>query len=242
LKLIDATWEKRNLGVTCVEAIVEPTDTVDDVRSRLAEVSAQYTVVKVPAMRADVMFCMAELGYAFIEGAINVSWKVGPIMLPKIQQRMADGTSHALMDEVDKQTLFAEIRKGMYDTDRVALDPHFGKDRAAERYIGWISDEIARGTDLYKMTYKDEAIGYFTMKDVGDGVYYPFLAGMYERYRTSGMGFLVAYRPMVEVAARGGRLISTYISTNNEPAIRMHVNLSFNFGQVTYVYVKHAAT
>jgi hypothetical protein len=238
--VIDAHWEKRNLGVSCVEVVVDAADSVDEIRARLAETNAQYTVVKVPAPRVDAMFAVSELGFAFIEGAINVSWKVGtPIALPKIQQRIADSTSHALMNDADRDVLWAELRKGMHDTDRVALDPHFGKDRAAERYIGWIQDEIARGTDVYKMTYKDQAIGYFTMKHVGDGVYYPFLAGMYESHRTSGMGFLVAYRPMIEVMARSGRVISTYISTNNEPAIRMHVNLSFNFGQVTYVYVKH---
>jgi hypothetical protein len=240
LKIVDATWEKRNLGVTCVEATVEPADTIAGIRRGLVEVAAQYVVVKVPAGRADAMFCLPEMGYAFIEASINVSWKVVPLELPGIQKRMADGTGHVLMDDADKQVLWSELRKGIHDTDRVALDPHFGKERAGERYVGWIQDEIARGTDVYKLTYKGQAIGYFTMKHLGDGVYYPFLGGMYESHRSSGMGFLVAYKPMCEVAARGGRSISTYISTNNEPAIRMHVSLGFSFGQVTYVYVKHS--
>jgi FR47-like protein len=63
---------------------------------------------------------------------------------------------------------------------------------------------------------------------------------MYESHQSSGMGFLVAYKPMCEVAARGGRTISTHISTNNDRAIRIHVSLGFSFGQVTYVYVKHS--
>lgn len=239
MKIIDAIWEKRNLGVTCVEATIEPTDTLDAIRERLAEVAAQYVVVKLPAGRADAMFCVSQLGYTFIETSIHVTWKVVPIKLSGIQQRMADSTSHVLMDDADKQVLWSELRKGMHDTDRVSLDPHFAKERAAERYVGWIQDEIARGTDVYKLTLKDQSIGYFTMKHLGDGVYYPFLGGMYESHRSSGLGVIVAYKPMCEVTARGGRSISTHISTSNESAVRMHVSLGFNFGQMTYVYVKH---
>ena len=239
MKIVDATWEKRNLGVTCLEATIEADDTVASIRNRLVELNAQYVVVKLPAGRADAMFCVSEMGFAFVEASIHVSWKVGSLELPGIQQRMADGTSHVLMDDADKQVLWSELRKGIHDTDRISIDPHFGKERAAERYVGWIQDEIARGTDVYKLTYKSEAIGYFTMKHLGDGVYYPFLGGMYDSHRSSGLGFLVAYKPMCEVAARGGRSISTHISTNNDRAVRMHVSLGFSFGQVTYVYVKH---
>jgi len=240
LRIIDAIWEKRNLGVTCVEATIEPADTIAEIRSQLAEASAQYMVVKLPAGRADAMFCLSELGYAFIEASIHITWKVAPLELSGLQRRMADGTGHALMDDADRQVLWSELRKGIHNTDRASVDPHFAKERAAERYVGWIQDELARGTDVYKLTLKGQAIGYFTMKHLGDGVYYPFLGGMYESHQNSGLGFLVAYKPMCEVAARGGRSISTYISTNNERAIRIHVSLGFNFGQVTYVYVKHS--
>lgn len=240
MKIIDATWEKRNLGVTCVEATIEPADTLAGIRQQLAEATAQYMVVKLPAGRADAMFALSELGYTFIEAGIHVTWKVVPLELSGLQRRMADSTGHVLMNDADKQVLWSELRKGIHDTDRVALDPHFARERAAERYVGWIQDELARGTDVYKLTYKDQAIGYFTMKHLGDGVYYPFLGGMYESHQSSGMGFLVAYKPMCEVAARGGRSISTHISTNNDRAIRIHVSLGFSFGQVTYVYVKHS--
>lgn len=240
MKIIDAIWEKRNLGVTCVEATVEPTDTADAIRERLATISAQYAVVKLPAGRADAMFAVSELGYVFIEALIHVTWKVVSLELPGILKRMDDSVGYARMDDADKERLWSELRNGLHDSDRVSLDPHFSKERAAERYVGWIQDELARGTDVYKMTLKDQAIGYFTMKHLGDGVYYPFLAGMYASHRSSGLGFLVPHKPKCEVVARGGRSISTYISTNNEAAIRMHVTAGFNFGQVTYVYVKHS--
>ena len=240
MKIIDAIWEQRNLGVTCVEVAIEPTDTLDAIRQGLVEIAAQYVVVKLPAGRADAMFCVSQLGYTFVETSIHVTWKVVPTPLSGIQQRMADSTRHVLMDDADKQVLWSELRKGIHETDRVSVDPYFAKDRAAERYVGWIQDEIARGADVYKLTLKDQSIGYFTMKHLGDGIYYPFLGGMYESHRKSGLGVIVAYKPMCEVTARGGRSISTHISTNNESAVRMHVSLGFNFGQMTYVYIKHS--
>jgi hypothetical protein len=143
------------------------------------------------------------------------------------------------MHERDLQELWSEIRDGMYDTDRVSLDPHFTREQASNRYIWWIQDEMARGSDVYKLIFKDQSIGYFTMKNLGDGVYYPFLAGMYRSHRTSGLGFTIAYKPLCEIAARGGTSVSTYISTNNDSAVRLHASLGFRFEEITYVYTRH---
>lgn len=240
VKIIDAIWEQRNLGVTCVEVAVEPGDSVAALRDALTTRTVQYAVVKLPAGRVDAMFALTELGFTFIEGLINVTWKLGPIELPKLQQRLDDGVGYALMDNDDQDQLWRELRSGIHDTDRVAIDPRFSKEKAGERYVGWIQDELARGTDVFKMTLKGNAVGYFTMKHLGDGVYYPFLGGMYQSHRNSGLGFLVAHKPKHELVKRNGKQISTYISTNNEPTIRMHVAHGFHFGQVTYVYVKHS--
>jgi hypothetical protein len=239
MKIIDAVWEERNLGVTCEEVDIETTDTIEDVKNQLSKLTAQYIVINVPAGRSDVMFCLSEQGYAFIEGKIHITKVVKDLELSGIQRRLADSVGYALMAEGDMQVLQDEIRNDMYDTDRIYLDPYFRKEQAADRYVGWIADEVAQGTDVYKLTYKDQPIGFFTMKDLGAGRYYPFLAGMYDSHRKSGLGFNIAYKPMCEIAKRGGKSISTYISTNNNQAVRIHVSLGFSFDQTLYVYVKH---
>ncbi|HEV1285410.1 MAG TPA: hypothetical protein VNU44_08870 [Bryobacteraceae bacterium] len=239
MKIIDAIWEKRNLGVTCVEVALDATDTVREVKYALAFLEPQYLVVKVPAGRTDLMFCLSEIGCSFIEAAIHVTRKVDDLELSGIQKRLADSVSYAPMQESDLRVLWDEIRNGMYETDRVSLDSHFTKEQASNRYIGWIQDEIARGTDVYKLVYKDQSIGHFTMKDLGNGVYYPFLAGMYRSHRTSGLGFNITYKPLCEIAARGGTSLSTYISTNNDSAVRLHASLGFRFEEITYVYTRH---
>jgi hypothetical protein len=239
MKIVNAIWERRNLGVTCVEVALEPTDTVRDVKKALAPLEPQYLVVKVPAGRTHLMLGLSEMGCSFIEAAIHVTRKVDDLELSGIQKRLADSVSYAPMQEGDLQVLWAEIRNGMYDTDRVSLDPHFTREQASNRYIFWIQDEMERGTDVYKLMYKDQSIGYFTMKDLGDGVYYPFLAGMYRSHKNSGLGFNIAYKPLCEIAARGGTSVSTYISTNNDSAVRLHASLGFRFDEITYVYTRH---
>jgi len=239
LNIVDAVWERRNLGVSCVEVAIETSDTAAEVKNGLARLATQYLVVKVPAGRSDVMFCLSEMGCSFIEANIHITRKIAHLELSGIQKRLAAGVSYAPMQESDMQVLWDELRNGMHDTDRIYLDSYFTKEQAANRYIGWIQDEVARGSDVYKLIYKDQSIGYFTMKSLGDGVYYPFLAGMYQSHRNSGLGFNIIYKPMCEIGARGGTSVSTHISTNNGRAVRLHVSMGFRFDEITYVYIKH---
>ena len=95
MKIIDAIWEKRNLGVTCVEVALDATDTVREVKYALAFLEPQYLVVKVPAGRTDLMFCLSEIGCSFIEAAIHVTRKVDDLELSGIQKRLADSVSNA---------------------------------------------------------------------------------------------------------------------------------------------------
>ncbi len=186
------------------------------------------------------MLLVSEMGCAFVEASIHITRKVAELELTGVQKRLADSVSYAQMEQDDVQALWDEIRKGMYDTDRISLDPHFSKLQAANRYVGWIQDEVARGADLYKLIYRNQPIGYFAMKDLGNGVYYPFLAGMYQSHRNSGLGFNIAYKPLCEIAARGGTSVSTHISTSNDKAVRLHVSLRLPFRRDhCNVYVKH---
>jgi hypothetical protein len=239
LKIVDAFWEKRNLGVDCVEVVIEAADMAAEVKSGVARLVTQYLVVKVPAGGADIMFCLSELGFAFIEASIHITRKVAYLELSGIQKRVADSVSYALMQESDLLVLWDELRKGMHDTDRICLDPYFTKEQSANRYIGWIQDEVARGADVFKLIYKSQSIGYFTMKSLGGGVYYPFLAGMYASHRNSGLGFNIAYKPLCEIATRGGLSVSTRISANNGNVVRLYASLGFRFDEFTYVYIKH---
>lgn len=240
MKIIDAVWEKRNLGVNTLEIVIERDDTIDEIKKKLDTIHEEYMVIKVPAERTDVMLLLPQFGFSFIECTIKVTHNLKNLNLTGIQKRLVDAVSYELMNEDDIEQLFDEIKKGLFYTDRIYLDPYFTKEQAANRYIGWIKDEISRGTDLYKYIYKDKTFGFFTFKDLGNDEYYPFLAGVYSDHINTGLGFAFNYKPLMEAIRRNGKLISTYISTNNLNTIRMHNVMGFSFDEVSYVYIKHS--
>lgn len=134
----------------------------------------------------------------------------------------------------------AELDKGLFNTDRIYLDPNFTKEQAAHRYKCWIKDEMERGAELFEISYKENAIGFFTQKQLDEKTYYPFLAGLYPGNQEKvGLGFSVLAKPIEDVMKRGGRYISTYVSSNNLPIVKLHTQLGFLPNKICNVFVKH---
>lgn len=240
MKVVDAFWEKRNLGVECKEIVIETNDSVSviDEINELVN-TTEYVVLKVPINRFDICSLMPKLGFAFIEGSINFELPLKQALLMPLQQRLNTAVTYAEMQANDLNELYTEIKGGLFGTDRILLDPFFTPEMAAIRYVNWITDELNRDTQVYKILYKKDTIGFFTFKESAKGVYYPFLAGLYKSYASSGLGFTTLRKPIDEALKRGGNLISTFASTNNLPVVRAHTQQGFSIKQIHYVFVKH---
>ena len=240
MKLIDAFWEKRNLGVNCMEVSLNKDDQV----SQLEEISdlldtSEYIVLKVPVARFDINEYLSRRGFVFIEGNLNFMLNIKDAVLTPLQQRLNNVIEYTEMNDYDLSQLYVEIEKGLFKTDRIILDSNFTEKQATLRYINWIKDEIAKTTQAYKIIYKKDTIGFFTFKEMPENVYYPFLAGLYEKYSNSGLGFTTLRKPIEETIKRNGKIISTYASTNNTYVIRAHIQQGFYINNMNYVYVKH---
>ncbi|KFO66324.1 hypothetical protein ER57_18330 [Smithella sp. SCADC] len=240
MKITDAYWEKRNLGITCTEIIIENGDQL----SHLEEINdvlecVEYVVVKVPSARFEMNNYLTQKRFVFIEGSINLYLDLKDAVLTTLQQRLNGVVTYAEMDEVDLSQLYYEIERGMFKSDRILLDDFFTEKQAAARYINWIKDELAKSTQAYKMVYKDDPIGFFTFREVEKNIFYPFLAGMYKKYASSGLGFETVRKPIEEAIKRGGHTIHTYISTNNTAVFRVHIQQGFSVHEMQYVFVKH---
>ncbi len=241
MKVVDAIWEKRNLGVDCREIKIEKDDTIEKIRKELPQNESQYTVVKVPSGKFDVMFLLQEMGYTYVESSINLTHDLKDIKLNPIQQRIMDSLSYSMMEKDDIEELFCEIKKGVFSTDRIYIDPHFTHEQAANRYINWISDELDKGTEAFKITHKDKSVGFFTFKDIGNSTCYPFLVGMYRDFLNSGLGLSTLEKPLKEAIRRNYKKMSTYISLNNVNTLHVHLSLGFNAKDVCHVFIKHCS-
>lgn len=240
MKIIDAYWEKRNLDLTCIEITIDEGDSVvqlEEIAKLLDE--TEYVIVKVPVGQFKINEYLTKKGFVFVEGSVNFHLNVKDAVLTSLQQRINSSIFYEEMNESDLKQLYSEIEKGMFKTDRILLDYHFSENQAAMRYINWIKDELAKNSQVYKIVYKADTIGFFTFKQLAENIYYPFLAGLYEKYSNSGLGFTTLRKPIEEVIKRNGKSISTYASTSNPYVVRAHTQQGFDISNINYVYIKH---
>jgi len=239
MKVVDAVWEKRNLGVTSVEMEVELDDTLEEIEKVLKEVKGQYLALKVPSSRTDVTWLVAEYGYIYVEDMMFFEHDLSPIERTPLQQRLYDSIRIEPMQDEDFKILFEEIEQGSFSFDRISNDPHFTEEQSTRRFRNWLNDERERGAEFLKgVRVKDgEMTGFFTIRDIGNGVYTSALGGVFMKWRKGGMGTNV--QTPEEVKKRGGKKIVLGVSTNNMIQIRALIQNGYFPTKTNHVYVKH---
>lgn len=238
MKIIDAYWEKRNLGVDVAEFEINGDEPISEIKKSITENEKNYNYVKVPIEKMNLYNLMSELGYSFVEESFHLFHDLKTIPINSLHKRISDCVSSLPMDDSDIDELFSEIRKGMFRTDRIALHPDFGIEKANLRYINWIKDELDRGTEVYKLKYKNDNIGFFVYKEIDNGVYYPFLAGMYQKYINSGLGINIVIKPIQETIRRNGRCNFTYVSSNNTASLMSNIAFGYRICGTSAVFTK----
>jgi hypothetical protein len=242
--IIDAYWEKRNLGVDCNEITIDKGDCedIDLLKLHITQNTVEYTVVKVPTGMIPVMFMLEDMGFHFIEGMVRFSHDLisHEKHFSENLKKMAAFCTLKKLDEMNFEDLFAEIRKGIFNTDRVYNDPYFEKGMSAERYIGWIKDAYRNGMDIYEFMFKGKASGFKQFKIDKNFEVKGTLGGLYTGSHFPGLAGLHRYSFLCNVLSRGAKKIpNSYVSVNNPKAIRLNLALGYQYEETQYVYVKH---
>ncbi|MDD4690577.1 MAG: hypothetical protein PHE51_12655 [Eubacteriales bacterium] len=240
MKVVDAFWEKRNLGLTAIEITLDKDDQIEQVSEQLSLsiVKCDYVVVKLPVGRVDISFLLSELGFTFIESMYHMSHNLQPMLLNEYQSDIVGDMSLISIKDNDLEFILDKIRTGIFNTDRVSLDPFFSMDQAASRYVEWLKDELKRGTEIFNVVYNRHKAGFIVLKKTGDG-YHNFLDGIYDEF--TGKGFAVCMRYLLneEARKRGSEFLSTNISSNNIASLKSMFKCGFSITDTTYVFVKH---
>jgi hypothetical protein len=237
MKIVNAVWEKRNLGLESYEVEVEGNDSYDEVKKALDDMPGQYIALKVPSERTDITWLVSEYGYVFVEDMMFLQHNLQPIERTPLQQRLYDAVKIEPMAEEDFALLYEEIDKGSFSFDRISNDPYFTQEQSIRRFHNWLNDEKERGAEFLKGVMKGEMIGFFTIRDTGDGVYTSALGGTFMKWRKGGLGTNV--QTPEEVKKRGGKKLIVGTSTNNMIQIRALIQNGFFPMRVNHVYVKH---
>lgn len=230
MKIIDATWEKRNLGVTCYEIEFSNDDTISDIERHCDKFfERQYVVLKVPNSRADISAYVQCLGAKYIESLITFQCDLRTWKLPDSLKDLCALSSYAPMNDDDIEVMFDEIRKGIFQTDRVYLDPYFTKEQAVQRYINWSKDMLNKGHIPCKVVYLGETVGFFN----------DALSGVYSKFTGTGMGLFVQYACIDVVRYLGQTKSYAVVSSNNPSVINLNIKLGRQIKSTNYIFVMH---
>ena len=230
MKIIDATWEKRNLGVTCYEIEFTDEDKISDlekIRDKFFE--RQYVVLKVPNSRADISAYVQVQGAKYIESLITFQCDLRTWKLPESLKDICALSSYEPMNDPDIEIMLDEIRKGIFKTDRIYLDPHFTHEQAAQRYINWSMDMLNKGHIPCKVIYRGEPVGFFN----------DALSGVYSKFTGTGMGLFVQYSCIDVVRSLGQTKAYAVVSSNNPSVINLNIKLGRQIKSTKYIFIIH---
>lgn len=239
METIDAHWEMRNLGVRAVELTFGLGETLSK-DSALEDILLpyEYAVAKVPAGNTQISACMQNLGFSFMECSICFKHALDRIGNEQTK-RLSARVNHSLAVGEEVDYILQRVSEGLFDTDRIYLDPYFTHAQAAQRYVFWLKDEISRGAELYNVSFDGEKVGFFAHKESSPGVSYPFLIGLYPEFRGHHLGGSLIVESLLESKNQGCTSSATIVSSNNVPVIKCHEAVGSGIANIYYVFIKH---
>lgn len=237
MKVINAVWEKRNLGIDTYEIQFDEKDSIADITKEFDCISSSYIVAKVPSERSDISEFVQKRGYHYIEDLICVEHDLHEQIRSSLHQRLYDATSYRKMTKEDIDVLYKEIQAGMFDSDRISQDSRFGKELSAVRYENWARDLLKQGAMPYVILYKGDQAGFIILQTKDGKNYQSVLGGGYQKYRMSGLGIVQKEQEIVKKL--GGKSVTTNVSSNNVSQLKALVMNGYVPVDIEHVFVKH---
>lgn len=235
--IVDAFWEKRNLGKSSVEINIEKSDSVDDLR-QLNNIEANYQVIKLPTSRVDLVLSVQSFGFKFVEMMYSCRHDLAVPTLSSPLARMALAFTYTDATDTDVEIIREHIYEGMFETDRVAIDPAFGINKAATRYLGWMDDLIKQSAKVIILRYRNKPVGFFVLKLSGircDAL----IGGIFKEKIGAGFGFMLNYFEIIYAKELGCNELWGAFSSNNGPVFGINTQLGYKICPSHYVFVKH---
>ena len=246
MECINAEWEVRNLGVRTIEISVEKKDLelteekflqmIEDYRRQY---DAKYVVVKSDTRYPELSFYLQKAGYWLIENQIDLtfnredaikSWEKYENLFPEVSYRPAT--------DDDMQIIFEELKRGMFKTDRIALDPYFGLEIANRRYAFWIKDAVERGANVCTCLNKNEPVGFFVFTLKGKKSV-ALLGGVFDKTELSHLGSMQVYGGLKCMCECDCSSEKTAVSSNNLNMLQLHLMFGRKIKRIKNVFVKH---
>lgn len=241
MRIVNAYWEKANLGVETVEINCEGDESGSELKRILDEISTPYSVLKIPAGNFELLSIGQDCGYRVIELNFRLIGDIKTAKLPSMYKRFEPHVNVSTATEEIREKVLNEIFEGnIFSTDRIAIDPKFSRKLAGNRYCNWCRDAINKGASLEIAYYKNEPVAFNINAQPDDKrVCNGLLGGVFVEALNRGLGFLVLYTELESCKKLGGKAVISTVSSNNLPIMKLHMQYGFDIKEANYVLIKH---
>ena len=240
MRIIDAKWEKRNLGVECTEFEIASEENIAEVEDIIQTYKTEYQIAKVPVGNVGMQLMLQNYGFQFYETNLQLERKIGASeSLPRIYSRFEKDITFRDATDEEIARILEEVAQGdMFTTDKVALDPYFSQELSGRRYSLWARDILDAGAKTVVGLYKGK-VASFTIYEIKDRYFLAFIGGMLSGYRDMGLGFIPLYVTAKHISQAGGGLLRTGVSSNNPAILRLQLSFGAHIRSMTNIFVKH---
>lgn len=240
MQIIHALWEERNIGSNTYEINIQKNDNFDNCIEEIEGCNGDYIVVRIPAGMADFISKIPMYNYRFVETALSCHYSTSmPFNISEKNKKLLKRCRYEKMLQQDLDVLHKNLNDGLYNTDRIALDPFYSVKISNNRYRGWINDEIGRGAKIFKVICDNNAVAFFGLKKLSNADAFGFLNGVYTKYQGLGFGTIMHCLQIQASKDLGFENTLSSFSSNNYGAFSIHMSLGYKLDQVNYVYIKH---
>ena len=248
MKIINAEWEKRNIGVSTAEISIEEEDTFADLQAiqRELDKSYEYICLKCKTNAPDFLFGLNKLGYTFIETQIALEFKSKKYQVPDelthlINQYKGRISFIKVEDEIRLESVLGKIRdQEMFLTDRIYLDPVFSSDKSGKRYYCWCKDAYQNGGMIYEIIVDDVPVGMNALNKPSGTAYSGIVGGVYPDHNDYAfLTPIIGHLFFQYLIAQGMRSLKSAVSSNNKSMLKLNLSSGYQVADVYHVYVKH---
>jgi hypothetical protein len=240
MEYIETIWEKRNLGVESCKFIIHQNENIDDIKEEIQNCNKKYQEICLDTGNMQLIWELQKIGFFFaelmLELAVDVRRK--ELHIPEKLERQINTISYEIATESELDVIYQEIESGkIFLTDKIALNPRFGRHIAGKRYSYWIQDELANRSQCFSIKYKGKLIGFEVVK-MENTCAELLVGGIFDRQGTAGLGLLMGCARVPYWTSQHISKIVTNVSSNNINALKTLEAVGFKVSSAKYILIK----
>ena len=231
----ETPWDTRLLGISTIDIRVESGSAPGELIEIMSSLEADMVTVRLEEPSQQLFRILNEFNFIFVESMLTFKRyppRLGSSESPKVSSSPAPELG-VVPDEISEHIL-----SGMFSTDRISANPSFGTRVSGERYLSWLTDEIANGAHIRFVSHAGIVFGFFSIRELVDNRPYIALSGVFPDKKVPGGGVFLQRAILEYCALKGLGPIETTVSLNNLAAVRAHVMAGFNVVANDSVFVR----